>query len=169
MSSGKVVGQIQRISQPAANFPQPIIIAGGSTPAERVPAWAFDPATVEYLDFLCYLNGYDGGGLTIALGFTAGATSGNVVWSAAIRRVADDAEDLDTSQTYDYNNASAKAVASASREVAYITITFTNGADMDSLANNEFFILRIRRFATDSGDTLNSNDAELVFVSIKET
>lgn len=169
MASGKIVGQVQRVMQPAANFPQPVILAGGSTPAERINAWAFDPATVEYLDFLCYLNGYNGGGLTIALAFTAGATTGNVVWSAAIRRINDDAEDIDTSQTYDYNNASAKAVASASREFAYTSITFTDGADMDSLATNEWFILRIRRFATDANDTLNSNDAELVGVTIKET
>lgn len=169
MASGKVVGQIVKIMQPAANYPQPIIVAGGSTPAERIQAWAFDPATVEYLDYLCFLNGYDGGGLTVTLGFTAGATSGNVIWSAAIRRVQDDAEDLDTSQTYDYNNASAKAVANVSREVAYTSITFTNGADMDNLANNEIFILRVRRFATDANDTLNANDAELVFVAILET
>ena len=169
MATGKVVGHIHRISQPIATYPQPIIIAGGSTPAERIHAWAFDPSTVEYLDFLCYLNGYDGGGLTIALAFTAGVTTGNVVWSAAVRRIGDDIEDVDASQTYDYNNASAKAVASASREFAYTTIAFTNGADMDSLGTNEWFILRVRRFASDAGDTLNSNDAELIGVVIKET
>jgi hypothetical protein len=40
---------------------------------------------------------------------------------------------------------------------------------MDSVANNEFFILRVRRVATDANDTLNSNDAELWGVVIKET
>lgn len=169
MASGKVCAQVVRISQPAANYPQPIIVAGGSTPAERIPAWAFDPSTVEYIDLLCYMNGYDGGGITLTFIWSSGATTGNVVWSAAFRRLQDDAEDIDTSQAYDYNNATADATASASREQAYTTLAFTNGADMDSVANNEFFVLRVRRVATDANDTLNSNDAELWGVVIKET
>ncbi len=169
MATGKIVAQIMKTMQPAANYPQPVIIAGGSTPAERVQAWAFDPSTIEYLDFLCFLNGYDGGGLTLIFIWSSGATTGNVVWSAAIRRLQDDTEDIDTSQTYDYNNAAADATATASREQAYTTLTFTNGADMDSVANNEAFILRVRRVATDANDTLNSNDAELWGVVIKET
>lgn len=169
MASGTIVGSIRKIMQPATLFPQPIIVAGGSTPAERVQAFAFDPAAIEYLDFLCHLNGYAGGGITLTFIWSSGATTGNVVWSAAFRRLADDAEDIDTAQTYDYNNASADATASASREQAYTTLVFTDGADMDSVANNEWFILRVRRVATDAGDTLNSNDAELWDVVIKET
>lgn len=169
MSTGNVCAQVIKIMQPAATFPQPIIIAGGSTPAERVLAYAFDPAAIEYLDFLCYMNGYAGGGITLTFIWSSGATTGNVIWSAAFRRLQDDLEDIDTAQTYDYNNAAADATASASREQAYTTLTFTDGADMDSVPNNEFFILRVRRVATDANDTLNSNDAELWGVVIKET
>lgn len=169
MASGAVVGLVKQILQPTTLAAQPVILTGGSTPTERVRAFAFDPSAIEYIDFLCQLQGYAGGGLTLTFLWSSGATSGNVVWSAAIRRIADDAEDIDTAHTYDYNNASADATASASREIAYTTLTFTDGADIDSLANNEEFILRVRRVATDAGDTLNSNDAELWDVWIKET
>ena len=169
MASGANVIKIHKVMFPSANAAAPGLVTGGSTPAERIPVWLFDPSTIEYLDFLCELNGYAGGGITLTYLWSSGATSGNVVWSAAFRRLQDDAEDIDTSQTYDYNNASADATASASREQAYTTLTFTDGADMDSVANGEFFVLRIRRVATDGGDTLNSNDAELWTISGKET
>lgn len=144
-------------------------ITGGATPAERQIIYAFDASTVEYIDIPCFLRGYDGGGLTLTLVWSAAsATSGNVIWSAAIRRFQDDAEDLDTAHTYDYNNASADAAPSALNENSYITITFTNGADMDSWANGEYAIIRIRRFASDAGDTM-AGDAYLWSVTGVET
>lgn len=169
MASGAPVVQIIKEMLPAANFARPGLVTGGSTPAERIPVWLFSPTTIEYIDFLCQLVGYSGGGITLTFIWSSGATTGNVVWSAAFRRLQDDAEDVDTSQTYDYNNATADATASASREQAYTTLTFTNGADMDSVADGEFFILRVRRVATDGGDTMDSNDAELWAVGRKET
>jgi len=131
--------------------------------------WAYDAATVEYLDFLCVLQGYSGGGLTFTVVWSAtSATTGNVIWSIGIRRVADDAEDIDTSQTYDYNDSAAAAAASASGEVSYDNITFTNGADMDSWADGEVAVVRLRRFASDAGDTM-TGDGELWALIGKET
>lgn len=168
MASGDIVGQVIDVRPPAATFATPDIRAGGSTPAENLPVWDFDAATDEYLDFLCVLNGYDGGGLTVTLASMASsATSGNVIAGVAIRRIADDAEDVDTAHTYDFNTATI-AAASASGEFTYDDITFSHGADMDSLADGEWFILRIFRDADNASDTM-AGDWELAGLVIKET
>ena len=170
MASGSIVGIIGDIVQPGANYATFDTRTGGSTPSENVPVYDFDDTTIEYIDVYCRLNGYAGGGLTITWDWSAtSATSGDVVWSAAIRRIQDDAEDVDTSQTYDYNDATDTA-ASASGENSRVSVTFTNGADMDSLADGEAFILRIRRNASNGSDTM-SGDAEawLWTLCIKET
>jgi hypothetical protein len=123
---------------------------GGSTPAEQVPYYSFDAAADNYLDYYCRLVGYGGGGLTFSLTWMAAtATTGGVLWALAIRRIGDDIEDLDVAQTYDYNEIR-DVCASASGELSYCTITFTSGADMDSLVNNETFILRVRRRGSDN-------------------
>lgn len=168
MASGQPVGIILETLIPATNTPQLTIRSGGSNPVERVTIWAFDAASSENLDFKCVLMGYGGGGLTLTLFWSAtSATTGNVRWNAGFRRVADDAEDIDTSQTYDFN-AVDDATASASGEVAYTTITFTDGADMDSWANGEIGILRVWRAGAHANDTM-SGDAELWGLVIKET
>lgn len=161
MANGRV--QILAVRPPGSSFATPVVIVGGATPAEHVPAWAFDASSIEYLDFLCRLDGYAGGGLTLTLPWAAeSATSGNVIWEAAIRAIPDDAEDLDTTaHSYDFNAASADAAPSALKEVSYPTITFTDGSDMDSWASGELAIIRVRRNASSGSDTM-SGDAYLL-------
>lgn len=170
MASGDVVGVIIREIPPASSYATPDSRAGGSSPAEGVPVYDFDDTTAEYMDFLCYLaDNYDGGGLTVVLPWSAtSATSNAVVWRAAIRRFADDAEDVDVSHTYDFNQASADTAPTASGEISYPTIAFASGADMDSLVAGEVFILRVGRLPTDAGDTM-TGDAELWTPIVKET
>ncbi len=143
--------------------------AGGSTPGEQVMVYDFDAASIEYMDFLCRLEEYGGNGLTFTIAWSAtSATSGNVVWQLAIRAFpAAGGEDVDVSHTYDYNSVTA-AAPSTSGDVAYSTITFTAGADMDSWANAELAILRLRRNASSSDDTM-TGDAELWWISGRET
>lgn len=168
MASGQVVGQIWDILFPSANFPQLTVRTGGSTPAERVRVHAFDAATIEYLDFLVMLRGYGGGGLTVTLAWSAASATANVTrWGVAIRRIQDDAEDIDTSQTYDFNDVDA-TTASVSGEVTYDTVTFTDGADMDSWAAGELAIVRVRRNASHANDNM-TGDAELWGIEIRET
>lgn len=168
MASGKSCIIIHNIQPPATLMPATNVRAGGSTPAERVPIWQFDAATIEYLDFYCQLSGYDGGGLTFTLPWMASsATSGATRWGIAIRRIQDDAEDVDTAHTYDYNDVDA-TTASAAGEVKYTTITFTNGADMDSWAEGEFAIVRVRRNASHANDNM-TGDAELLGLYGAET
>ena len=170
MASGDVVGAIVNSIPPAANRADPGIRAGGSTPAENWPILAFDASSDEYWDFLCALEGYESGGLTIELPWMAAtATSGDCIWGLAIRALPDDTEDLDTSHSYSFNTVTATA-ASVSGELSYDTITFTDGADMDSLAEGARFMLRCFRDADNASDNM-AGDAQLLWpaIIIRET
>ena len=170
MASGDVVGIIGDIVQPSTLYATFDVRVDGSTPVGNMPVYDFDDTTIQYLDVYCRLNGYGGGGLTVTWDWSAAsATSGSVVWGAAIRRIEDDAEDMDSSHSYDYNDATDTA-ASASGDRCSVSIAFTSGADMDSLADAEAFVLRLRRNASSGSDTMNG-DAELWAwtLAIKET
>jgi hypothetical protein len=168
MASGDPVVQVLEIMTPGTTYAQVDIRPGGSSPTEQTVVWDFDTSTVEYLDFLCRLTKYAGGGLTFTLPWMAStATSNQVRWEIGIRAMPDDAEDMDASHTYDYNGVS-DTCASASGEVSYPTITFTNGTDMDSWANDEMGIVRVRRLTSHTDDTM-TGDAELLGLFGKET
>lgn len=168
MASGDPVVQILEVIPPGSTNAEPGTRVGGSTPPENIFLWNFDAATIEYLDFKCVLRGYSGGGLTFTLPWSAAsATSGVTRWGVAVRRMNDDAEDIDVSHTYDYNDGDDTA-ASASGELSYPTITFTDGADMDSWANGEMAIVRVRRNASHANDTM-TGDAQLWALSGVET
>lgn len=174
MASGDTLGVLtaQNALPPTTAFATLDTRTGAATPAESVAVLDYDTTTAEYADFLFFLpRNYGGGGLDVILIWMAtSATSGEVVWGGAFRRLVDDAEDLDsTAHSYDYNTIGAGATApSATGEQAYDTISFTDGADMDSLAAGEWAILRIKRDTADSDDDM-AGDAELVGIEIKET
>ncbi len=156
---------------PATTYATFDTMVGTSTPAESIPVLDFDDTTQEYADFYCVMpEHYDGGGITATIVFSAAEAATDVVeWQLAFRRVADDAEDLDTTaHTYDYNAVVATA-PSAVGEVAYDNITFTAGADMDSVVAGDYFILRVTRDPTPSSGTDVTGDASLHAIHVKET
>lgn len=153
MASGSPVVQVVRIMPPATSYSYLSAIAGGSTPNEDYRVWTFTNSAAAYLDVLCALKGYAGGGLTFRLGWSALATTNNCVWQLAVRRISDDADDMDTSHTYDFNTVTG-AAPSAVNELSYDNVTFTNGADMDSWADGEMAIVRVLRDPAHASDTL---------------
>lgn len=161
MASGDAVVQVLYILPPAANAARPSFRAGGSTPGERVPVWLFHQSNVEYLDFLCILRGYDGGGLTFSHKYFCDATSGDWIASSALRRVNDASEDIDASQTYDFNDAT-ETIPGTAGQPGQVNIAFTNGSDMDNVADGDLFIYRLRRRSDQGGDTVNSNDIQFI-------
>ncbi len=168
MASGEAVVNVLRVAPPGTLYAQEDIRVGGSTPVESWPVWDFDAAAIEYMDFICMLEGYDGGGLTFKTPWSASsATSGTTRWGVAIRRIQDDAEDIDTSHTYVFNDVDDVA-PSVSGEIVYPTVAFTDGADMDSWADGEMAIVRVRRNATHGNDNM-SGDAELAGLTGIET
>ncbi len=131
----------------------------------------FDDTTDESIELAGFMpRHYAGGGITVTLGWMATtATSGAISLDVAFKSISDDADDLDSKAFAAANNAN-PAAPSASGEVDYVEITFTDGADMDSIAAGEYFRMKVTRDAdgTTSTDDL-SGDMELVFVEIKES
>lgn len=139
-----------------------------------VPVLDFDDTTAESIVFSAVMpRNYAGGGVTVTLGWMATDTTVTpqaVSWNAYFMSVTDDADDLDTKAFAAANNSGSVNEATASGELSYDAITFTDGADMDSVAAGEYFRLKIERDAAGATATDSlTNDAELVFVEIKET
>lgn len=135
-----------------------------------MPVLDFDPSSDEYAIFAGVMpRHYAGGGITVTVGWmaTASATTGDVIWDVGFKSVTDDADDLDT-KTFAAVNSVTDTTGSVNGEVVYTTVTFTDGADMDSVAAGEYFQLYLNRDANNVSDTLTT-DAELVFIEIRET
>lgn len=133
----------------------------------------FDDSTDESAIFCGFMpRNYAGGGVTVTVGWMATDTTVTphvISLDVAFMSVSDDADDLDSKSFAAANNANPQE-ASASGEVDYATITFTDGADVDSVAAGELFYLKVTRDAdgTTSTDSL-TGDMELLFVEIRES
>jgi len=125
----------------------------------------FDAATEESIVISGYLESYSGGGLTVDLYWSAATpiTSGDVKWSAAIER-----GNTDTDAASFATAGTATSTTNAASGIKTKTITFTDGAAMDSLGANEEYRLKIARVAADAADTM-AGDAELHGVAVYET
>ncbi len=135
------------------------------------PVLDFDGAADEEAVFTGILpRHYAGGGLTVYLHVCfSSATSGNAYWSASIERMDDASLDMDA-DSFAAAQSAAGNPNGTSGITTLVTITFTSGAQMDSLAAGEMFRLKIRRDADGSAGTDDvTTDAELLGVEIKET
>jgi hypothetical protein len=121
----------------------------------------------QYVDFTGVLDHYSGGGLTVDIFWTANGTSGNVVWQAAIERFQTGTLVI-TSDSFAAFNSVTDATEGVANVANKATITFTDGADMDSLADGEMFRIRIQREGTNAADTVNT-DTRLFGIRIIET
>lgn len=157
-------------SPPATLYATEDWMVGTSTPVESIPVLDFDDTTVEYADFYCEmpLNYSAATGITLTFKWSAAQATNNGAWAAALRRVADDTVDLDTTaHTYDYNTTADLTPPSVVGEVAYDTLTFTAGADMDNVVGGDYFILRVRRPAPVG--TKITGDCSIHSIAIKDT
>lgn len=165
MASGDVVGIIIRDEPPASSF-------ATLDTRNSHSVYDFDDTTDEEMVYKFYLtNKYSGGGLTIEIfsGFTSD-TSNNVVWQAAVERVTDSNQDIDSDGFAAFQSSGAVAVPSTSGFIKKFTVAFTAGAQMDSIAAGEAGRLKIRRDADNTSATDSVvGDAELYAVIIKET
>ena len=126
----------------------------------------FDAGTEETAHFAGYLpRNYAGGGLTITVKWMASsATTGDVVWGGAI-----EAEGTDTDADSYATEQTATTTTSGTSGIEVDTaLTFTSGANMDSLAAGKRFRFKLARKAADGSDSM-TGDAELTCIEIKET
>lgn len=130
----------------------------------------FDGTTDEEAVFRGVLPiSYAGGGLTCEcfVAFTS-ATSGSVRLQAAIERIDASSLDIDADSFAAFQSAGGTAPGT-SGQVIKVAITFTAGAQMDSLAAGEAFRLKIRRDADGTSGTDDvATDMELLRVVLRE-
>src|SRR3990167_2569317 len=131
----------------------------------------FDDTTDESAIFrFAVPNTYAGGGFTVKVLWSAtSATSGTISLDVAFMSVTDDADDLDTKAFAAANNAN-PTTASATGEVDYVSVTFTDGADSDSVAASEMFFIKVTRDADGTTSTDNLvGDCEILEILVTET
>lgn len=132
------------------------------------PVLDFDAATNESAIFSAVMpRSYAGGGLTVSLHYAmSSAISGDIDWDVALERIGDQQLDIDTDSFAAVNSVDNTTVPATSGFVDVVTVIFTDGADMDSIAVGEAFRLKVIRDA--AADTA-TGDAELLRVEVKET
>jgi hypothetical protein len=114
---------------------------------------------------------YAGGGLTLKVhvAFTS-ATSGSVRFQADIERIGAAVQDIDSDGFTGTFQSAGGTAPGTSGHILILSIPFTSGAQMDSLAAGEAFRLKIRRDADGTSGTDNiTSDCELVALELKET
>lgn len=146
-----------------------ILSTSSDEPDDVYPVLDFDPGSTQEFAVLSGVmpEHYGGGGLTLDIGWVTEATSGNAKWDAALKNLAAGVNIL--TATYAAVNTQTTAANGTARVIVVTTITFTDGADMDSVLKNEFFHLLVTRDSADAADTINSNDLELLFIYLTET
>jgi hypothetical protein len=110
---------------------------------------------------------YGGGGITVYLHFAmTAATSGDVDWDAAFERIGDQQQDIDSSGFASAKSVDNTTVPGTSGLVDVVSIAFSDGSEIDNIAAGEGFRLKVTR---DGVSDTAANDAELLFVELKET
>ena len=141
------------------------------------PVLDFDASVNEVALFACVMpRHYGGGGLTVNVGITSTTATGDMAIALFLKSYTDDTDNLSLVGTDDSglkmfaapNFNTTHDAASAIGEIGEEAITFTNGADMDSILAGEYFHLLIMRDAQATSDNMAA-DAELVFIEIRET
>jgi hypothetical protein len=131
------------------------------------PVLEFDQTTNESAVFSLFMpDSYAGGGLTVELVWCSETASGDVDWDVAIERIGDAQQDIDSDGFAAVQSTDNNTVPGTSGNTDVTTITFTDGAQMDSVAAGEMFRLKVTRDA--ASDTL-ADDAQLLGVLVRET
>ena len=136
------------------------------------PTLDFDGATDEEAVFTGILpRNYAGGGLTVNTYWAlTSATSGSFRVQADIERMDVSSLDIDADSFTGTFQSAGGTAPGTSGQFVQVAITFTSGAQMDSLTAGEPFRLKIRRDADGTSGTDDiTTDAELLAVEVKET
>ncbi len=134
------------------------------------PVLDFDSGTAESAVFSGVMpRNYAGTtGVTVYIHWSAdGVTTGDVIWDVSFERIGDGQQDTDADGFAAVNSVTDTAPATDGH-VTIANVTFTDGADMDSVAVGELYRIKLTRDADNVSDTLAA-DAQLHSVEVKET
>lgn len=132
------------------------------------PVLDFDATTNESAVFTGIMpRHYSGSGITVYLHYAMTSAESNTVdWDVAFERIGDQQLDIDGDSFESVNSVDDTTVPETTGLVDIVSVAFTDGADMDSVAIGEAFRLKVTRDAA-SDDA--AGDAELLMVELKET
>jgi hypothetical protein len=132
------------------------------------PVLDFDAGTNESAVFGGVMpRNYGGNGVTVYLHYAMSiATSGDVDWDVVFERVGDQQQDIDSDGFASAKSVNDTTVPGTSGLVDVVSISFSDGAEMDNVAAGESFRVKVTR---DAANDDAAGDAELLFVEIKET
>lgn len=148
---------------PSVNFPQLTVV----NTTERRPVLAFDAATKESAYWTDVAPQGLTGAITVVLTFLlASATTGSVVWLAALEAISDGdaAPNLASAASFDADNSATVAVPGTAGLLKQVTIAVANA---DALAAGDYLRLRIARDAANAADTA-AGDAQLLAVELRD-
>lgn len=128
----------------------------------------FDDTTAETAYFKGVMpQNYAAGGITVILHWAAtSATTGTIGWNVAFEAMKDGGHDIDADSFAAANTLTAETVDATAGIMDIGSVTFTDGADMDSVAAGDAFRLSIAR---DVANDTAAGDAELIAVELRET
>lgn len=160
-------GNTLLIFTPLANEPPSSNYATLDTRNQH-PVLDFDGATNESAVFTAIMpRHYAGGGVTVYIHYAMSTeTSGDIDWDVAFERIGDQQQDIDSDGFAAVQSVDNTTVPGTSGLVDIVSVAFTDGAQMDSVAAGESFRLKITR---DAASDTSTGDAELVAIEIKET
>ena len=128
----------------------------------------FDATTNESAVFSDVMpRHYGGGGVTAYIHYAMSSAEADTIdWDGCFERIGDQQQDLDSDGFAAVQSVDNTTVPGTSGLVDVVAITFTDGAQMDSVAVGEGYRFKVTR---DAANDDAAGDGELRFVEIKET
>lgn len=145
---------------PAITFPAYIKVAGSNFP---VTSLAYDAATDEAAFFKFIAQNYGSGNLTLDIYWYADTGSTGVVrWGASIAAITSDTDtqDVETDSLTTENTVDDTHLGTTNQRLHTASVTISN---LDSIANGDWVILRVRRVGSNAADTMSGDALATLF------
>jgi len=164
MASGDSLVQFSplNVESPAAN-------AATLDTRNAHPVVDFDAAANEEAVFSGVMPQHYAGttGVTVYIHYAmSSAVAGDIDWDVAFERVGDQQLDIDGDSFAAVNSVDNTTVPGTTGLIDIVSVAFTDGADMDSVAAGEGFRIKVTR---DAASDTAAGDAELRWLEIRET
>lgn len=146
------------------NPPQFVFTAGSNFPVDGI---AFDGGSTDEIAYIKFrATDYGSGNVTLGLDWYAdSASSGNVVWGAQLAAITPDtdSQDIETKAFATANTVTDSHLGTTGQRIHRAVITISN---LDSLAADDWVIIKVYRDASDTGTDTMTGDAIITFATV---